>query len=621
MTSDRPPSETSHFTASYLAIRGLQKFATPEQSERVAGRIEQARRWLRETVPADTEDRAFRLWALKLVGETDASLRNAAQELLATQRDDGGWSQTADLLSDAYATGSALVALHRAGQLQVTDPAYSRGLKFLLQTQLADGSWFVHSRSKPFQKYFESGFPHGADQFISITASAWATAALALAYAPEKEQSELAASRGQNWPQWRGPQADGVAPQGDPPVRWDEKTNVKWKVEILGHGVSTPIIWGNQVFVITAIDTGKVVEGAPRPEEQPDRPFGIKFPNTLHQFVVLCLDRNTGKVIWQRTATEGLPNEGHHGDSSFASASPVTDGRRLCVSFGSRGLFCYDLAGELLWQQTLDPVQTRLSFGEGCSPVLHGDYVVLNRDNEGHSQILVFNARTGELKWKADRDEVSAWATPLVVEHKGHTQLITNASKRVRSYDLATGNIIWECGGQVSNVIPSPVLFGDLVCCMSGYKGSIALGIPLDAQGDITDANRLAWRHDRDTPYVPSPLLYDGILYFTKSNAAVLTGLNAKTGQPVLEATRLPDLTNIYASPVAAAGRVYIVGREGTTLVFKAGPKFEPLATNRLEDPVDASPAIAGKQLFLRGRKFLYCLESHADDPAGGSQK
>lgn len=422
---------------------------------------------------------------------------------------------------------------------------------------------------------------------------------------------DFGTARLQNWHQWRGPEATGVAPTGDPPIEWDDAKNLKWKVEIPGHGKSTPIIWDDRVFLITAVNTGKVVEGVPKPEDQPMRTFGIKFPNTLFRFVVLCLDRVTGKTLWEQTAVEELPHEGHHGDNSHASASPTTDGKFLYVSFGSRGVYCFDLDGQLQWKKKIGNVETRLSFGEASSPVIHGDTLILNRDNETDSHILALDAKTGETRWQAKREEVSAWATPLIVEHSGRTQVITNASRKVRSYDLATGDVIWECGGQVANVTPCPVIFGDHVVCMSGYRGSIAMSLPLDASGDITDSDRIAWRWQRDTPYVPSPLLYGDVLYFNKLNNAVLTCLDVKTGKPILESARLPSLTNIYASPVGAADRVYLVGRDGTALVLKRSETVEVLATNKLDDSFDASPAIVGKQLFLRGQKHLYCVESN----------
>ncbi|MBC7817553.1 MAG: PQQ-like beta-propeller repeat protein, partial [Planctomycetaceae bacterium] len=259
---------------------------------------------------------------------------------------------------------------------------------------------------------------------------------------------DAAEARLQNWHQWRGPLATGVAPAGDPPIEWDSTRNVKWKVEISGHGKSTPIIWGDRVFLITAVNTGKVVEGATKPEDQPMRTFGIKFPNTLFRFVVLCLNRNSGEVLWEQSVIEELPHEGHHGDNSHASASPTTDGKFLYVSFGSRGMYCFDLNGQLQWQKKLGKVETRLSFGEASSPVVHGDTVILNRDNETDSHILAFDTKTGETRWQVKRQEVSAWATPLIVEHNGRTQVITNASSRVRSYDLSTGEVLWECGGQ-----------------------------------------------------------------------------------------------------------------------------------------------------------------------------
>jgi outer membrane protein assembly factor BamB len=421
---------------------------------------------------------------------------------------------------------------------------------------------------------------------------------------------DLSTARDENWHQWRGPHANGVAPVGDPPTEWSEEKNVKWKAPVPGHGKSTPIVWGQRVFLVTAVDTGKIAPGAAPPDEQPDRPFGIKYPNTLFRFVVLCLDRNTGEVLWERSAVEELPHEGHHGDNSHASASPTTDGRFLYVSFGSRGVYCYDLDGELRWKRKLDNVQTRLSFGEGSSPVIHGNVLILNRDNETRSQILALDANTGDTIWQADREEISAWATPLVIETSGRAQVITNASNRVRSYDLATGEIVWECGGQVGNVTPSPVSFKDRVICMSGYKGSAAFSLPLNARGDITDSERIVWHYERDTPYVPSPLLYGELLYFNKSNTAILTCLDAESGKPLLAAARLPGLSNVYASPVGAANRIYLTGRDGTTLVLKRAAVVEVLATNKLDDAIDSSPAIAGKQLFLRGRQRLYCLES-----------
>jgi outer membrane protein assembly factor BamB len=422
--------------------------------------------------------------------------------------------------------------------------------------------------------------------------------------------ADAALKRSDQWPQWRGPDATGVAPAGDPPVEWDQSRNLKWKVSIPGRGKSSPVIWGNRIFLTAAIDTGKVVEDAAKPEDQPKRIFGITFPNTIFRFVVLCLDRESGQVLWERTATEELPNEGHHGDNSHASASPTTDGRSLYVSFGSRGIYCFDLDGDLQWKRKLDNVETRLSFGEASSPVVHGETVVLNRDNETDSKILALDARTGEIRWEAKRDEVSGWATPLIVAASGRTQVITNASNRVRSYDLANGEVIWECGGQVGNVTPSPVRFGDNVICMSGYRGSAAFSIPLDAVGDITGSDRITWHFEHDTPYVPSPLLYGDALYFNKLNNGVLTSLDAKTGKPLIESTRMQGVSNIYASPVGAADRIYFVGRDGTTLVLKRSASMEVLATNSLEDLFDASPAIVGKQLFLRGQSHLYCVQS-----------
>jgi outer membrane protein assembly factor BamB len=324
---------------------------------------------------------------------------------------------------------------------------------------------------------------------------------------------------------------------------------------------------------------------------------------------VLCCVRGSGAVRWRRTAAERVPHEGHHPTHSYAAGSPTTDGRFLYVSFGSFGNYCYDLDGNLRWQRDLGRLNTRLGWGEAVTPVVHGDCLLLNWDQEGGSALYCLDARTGQTKWKADRDERTTWNTPLVVEHDGKTQVVVNGTNRIRAYDLATGRELWQCGGMTVNPIPSAVAAGGVAYVMSGYQGSAAVAVPLGAAGDVTDTDKLLWRHARGTPYVPSPLLAGDRLYFTQANNALLTALDIKTGKPVLDRERLPGVKDFYASPVAAAGRIYLVDRAGTTLVLKQGDALEVLATNRLDDPIDASPVAVGKQLFLHGEKYLYCIE------------
>jgi outer membrane protein assembly factor BamB len=416
-----------------------------------------------------------------------------------------------------------------------------------------------------------------------------------------------------NWHQWRGPLANGTAPKGDPPVKWDEKTNVKWKTPIPGKGSATPIVWGDRVFVLTALDTGRQADPADLPK--PDDRFEKRTtaPTTYYQFIVYCLDRQTGKVLWQKTAAEQVPHEGHQPTHSFAAGSPTTDGRYLYVSFGSRGLYCYDLEGKLQWTRDFGKMATRLGWGEAVTPTLHGDTLVVSWDQEAGSFITALDARTGATRWKTSRDEPTTWTTPLVVEYQGRTQVVVNGTNRARSYDLATGQELWQCGSQTPavNPIPSAVRYGDRVICMSGYKTMTARAIALDATGDVTKSDKVAWHHDRGTPYVPSPLLAGNRLYFTQLNDPFLTCLDAETGKPVFDRVRLAGLGSVYASPVCAAGRIYLPDRDGTTLVFKKSDKLEILATNRLGETIDASPAVVGKQLFLRGEKHLFCIEEN----------
>ncbi|HZZ77915.1 MAG TPA: PQQ-binding-like beta-propeller repeat protein [Gemmataceae bacterium] len=410
------------------------------------------------------------------------------------------------------------------------------------------------------------------------------------------------------WPHWRGPLANGVAPKADPPVFWDAKTNIKWKAPLQGKGSATPIVWEDQVFVLTAINTGRVADPKDLPKVDPNLKVKTTAPNTYYRFVVMAFDRATGKLRWQHTAAEMVPHEGHHASHSYAAGSPTTDGKRLYVSFGSFGIYCYDLSGKLQWQRDLGRLNTRLGWGEAVTPVIHRDSLLLNWDQEKDSALLCLDAATGKTRWRADRDEKTSWNTPLVVEHKGQAQVIVNGTKRVRSYDLKTGKEIWQIGGMTTNAIPSPVAADGIAYVMSGYGGAAGVAVPLDSKGELTDNNTL-WRLTKGTPYCPSPLLLGNRLYFTATNQPLLTIVDIKTGKVLTDRERLDPATSFYGSPVAAAGRIYLTDRTGVSLVLKAGDRVEVLATNKLDDAIDASPVAVGRQLFLRGEKHLWCIE------------
>ena len=421
------------------------------------------------------------------------------------------------------------------------------------------------------------------------------------------------------WPQWRGPLATGAAPEADPPTEWGEGKNVKWKVKLPGSGTSTPIVWENRVFIHAATPAGKAGEANAAAGEAAVTPVllqnqrrggfgGGPPPTEKYQFVLMCLDRATGKTLWQKVVREEVPHEGHHRDHGFASYSPVTDGKLVFAYFGSRGLHCYDVQGNLKWEKDLGKMRTKNGFGEGSSPVLHGDKLVVLWDHEGDDFIIGLDKNTGKELWRTPRDEDTTWSTPLVVEHEGQAQVVVSATRKVRSYDLGTGKQLWECAGMTANAIPSPVAADGMVYLMSGFRGSNLLAIKLGRQGDLTGTDAIAWSHNRGTPYVPSPLLYDIRLYFFSGNEARLSCFDVKTGKPLYETQRVEDLQGVYASPLGASGRVYLVGRNGTTVVIRHGDKIEPLATNVLDDRIDASPAAVGKELFLRGHQYLYCI-------------
>jgi len=408
------------------------------------------------------------------------------------------------------------------------------------------------------------------------------------------------------WGQWRGPLATGAAPKADPPVEWSETKNIRWKTKLPGLGHSSPVVWGNLVFVTTAEMTGAK---KPFTGVTPDGAHNNMNPLFDHQFAVMAIDRQTGAVAWRRTVATRQPHESTHESATWASNSPVTDGEHVLSFFGSNGLYCLDTGGRLLWSRDFGDMQVKHGHGEGASPLLHGETVVVNWDHEGASLIVALAKRTGVELWRQPRDEVTSWATPIVVTHDGQAQVVVSGTRRVRGYDLKTGAVIWEAGGLPGNIVASPVGADGMVFAAGSYEKQTLLAIRLTgAKGELAGTQQIAWQKNRSTPYVPSPLLYDGWLYYLRHYQGVLSRVNAKTGDEPSGPFRLGSVFNIYSSPVAAAGRIYVTDRNGKTLVISNDPEPKSLKLNKLDDRFSASAALVGDAIFLRGEKFLYCI-------------
>ncbi len=409
----------------------------------------------------------------------------------------------------------------------------------------------------------------------------------------------------EQWGSWRGPNDDGMA-ESDAPSEWSDTQNVKWKTEIPGRGHSSPVVWGDRIFVTTAIPRA-VAAAAPQGE---GRGGGGAGPLVEHHFDLLCIDKNSGKLLWQKTATVATPHEGYHQQyGSFASNSPVTDGEHVFAFFGSRGIYAYDFAGNLVWKKDFGvQMKMHMAFGEGIAAVLHDGTLLLTYDQTGDSFLVALNKNNGEELWRVSRDEISNWAAPLVVEHGGRKQVVVAATRKVRSYDFETGALIWETAGLGMNTIPSPVQQGDLVYVMSGFRDPNLMAIRLDRTGDLTGTDAIVWSQTRGTSYTPSPVLHDGKLYVL-TDRGMLSCFDAATGAPYYHQVRLPGPHSFKASPVGAAGKLYLASEEGEVVVVKMGPEFEVIATNTLQDQMFiASPAIVGGEIFLRGQSTLFCI-------------
>jgi outer membrane protein assembly factor BamB len=422
-----------------------------------------------------------------------------------------------------------------------------------------------------------------------------------------------------NWPQFRGPHGQGVSDEAALPSTWSPATNVAWKTAIAGLGHSSPIVWGNHVFLTTAIE-GEPLPGAKAPvhmlQEDPGKPASeFVHPDSLgadrkHTYKVMALALDTGAVRWEKVAYEGPVYDGRHKRSSYASPTPVTDGTRVFAYFGSEGVYAYDFAGKLLWKADVGDIKT-LGMGTASSPVLYKNLVILQCDEDGGqaSFITALDAKSGKTVWKTKRPTSVTWTTPVLVTAGASEELVTAGNEFVIGYDPATGTELWRAKGLESNTIATPLVGHGLVIVSAGYPTKRVIAIRPGGKGDVSGTDRIAWTYDKGTAYVPSPILYGDYVYLI-TDAGLLTCLDAKTGAVKYEGGRPPVPAKFVASPVAFGGNLYLTSTDGDTFVVKAGPAHEVVRTNELDEPVYASIAPAQGRLLIRGQSHLYCIKA-----------
>jgi len=439
-----------------------------------------------------------------------------------------------------------------------------------------------------------------------------ALAAGLIALAAIKPFSTTAAPSSNNWSQWRGPEGTGISSETNAPTEWSADKNIKWKTPIAGNGQSQPIIWGGRIFLTTDIE-GDVAPGAKAVEHKIEgkafvHPDSVGA-NRKHTFKVICVDRNTGKILWEQTAYTGAVHDDRHRKGSYAAPTPATDGNYVYAWFGGEGdgLYCYDFKGKLVWKAAVGKIAT-YGMGPGASPVLHENSVILQCDEEDgkNSFIVAFDKKTGKEVWKTPRKVQASWSTPLVVRSGARAELITSGNELIVSYDPKTGKELWTAKGHGGNAIATPLVGHGMVFVYAGYPVKKTFAIKLGGSGDVSSSN-VAWQYDKGTAYVPSSILVGDYIYLM-SDRGLLTCLDAKTGKVVYEGGRIPVPASFTASPVAFDGKILLTSEDGDTYIVKAGPKHEVITTNSVGEPVYASPAISDGMIFIRGEKNLYCI-------------
>jgi outer membrane protein assembly factor BamB len=407
-----------------------------------------------------------------------------------------------------------------------------------------------------------------------------------------------------NWPQWRGPRGQGVSEEKNLPLEWSPTKNIKWKTAIPGRGHSSPIVWGNRLFLTTSIE-GPEIPGAAAVKHVINNQI-VKLPDTVgadhsHTLKLICLDVESGKILWERTAHEGRMFDDRQKANTYASSTPATDGRYVYAFFGSEGVYCYDFDGKSVWNASLGGI-AKMGYGEGTSPILFENLLIVQVDKElgSGSFIAALDKTTGKFVWRTARKNRASWSTPVIVRGANRVELIATGAESVVAYDPATGKELWQAEGLISHAIPTPLVADEMVFVYAGSHDKRGYAVKL---GD----SKIVWRHDKGTAYVASGVSYGGSLYLI-TDSGIMTNLDAKTGEVKYEGGRPPVATTFFASPVAFDGKVLITSQDGDTFVIAAGPKHEVLKTNSVGEPVYASPAISGGRIFIRGERNLYCI-------------
>jgi outer membrane protein assembly factor BamB len=424
------------------------------------------------------------------------------------------------------------------------------------------------------------------------------------------------ASADDSWPRFRGSDATGVTAD-DPrlPDTWSETENVRWSTDVQGWGWSCPVVAEGKVFLTSVwseeayeIPQGGLYLGQGRSEP----------PESVHHWVIYCLDFDSGEILWERQVHEGAPEFTRHPKSTYASETPVTDGERIYALFGDLGLYCCDMEGELLWSHEVEHQPSIMSYGAAASPILCGDLIVMVYDNQVQSYIEAFDKTSGESKWRTDRDDRSTWATPFLWENELRSEIIVPGFEATRSYGL-DGEVLWEMKAPMSNlVIPSPFAAHGFLYLTSGYVGDRdrpVYVIKPGASGQIDfaeDDSIIEWTLPQAGPYNTTPIVY-GDLYYTLHDRGFLTCHDAKTGEELYDRTRFPESASFTASPWAYNGKLFCLSEQGDTFVVKVGPEFEVERINRLVELCIATPAAVQGRLLIRTASKLYCIEDEGE--------